>query len=196
MIDYIKQVQNKMIGRIAMEHGNSYHVLEAAKTPGNYLEIGILHGGTLIAVALMRKDLGIQGRIVGLDPLNGYYSNNNPDYLLDPITKIPVTLDTVVENAERLGVLDMIEIIQKKSYPFPDELQEIVWSTVYIDGNHWDYGPIMDWFNVEKYTSDNVIFDNFDKDHPDVVSACTIAMGHRDWHLHLKEGITFWLRNE
>ena len=55
MIAYVKA---NMLGRIADEQHNTALMAVAAICPGDHLEIGTLHGGSAIVVALLKKQFG------------------------------------------------------------------------------------------------------------------------------------------
>lgn len=170
-----EKVQRDMLGRMALEHDNAIIVARYAARDGDHLEIGTLHGGSAILVALTKQLLGFSGKVVCIDPLDGYYKNTMRGMNYDPITQVPVSLSTLQENVKRLGVTDRIEIIQARSIPWP--IRDREFETAYIDGNHWDGVPMLDWLNVRKVTRQYVAFDNCDPKHPDVVTACECAKG-------------------
>ena len=170
-------VQRNMIGRLAGKPYDYGLVAQAlVNSGGNYLEIGTLFGGGLIIMAKVMEKFGIDGKCVAIDPLDGYYGKGN----VDPVKKIVPTKDIVLENAKRFGVLDRIEIIQKPSYPFPEEAKKLRYGVAFIDGDHWGDMPWKDFLSVEKITDKYIIFDNYDKSHPAVVEAVIRATG-RGW---------------
>lgn len=198
-MDVVKQVRNEMLGRIAEDKMNVYHLLEIVKLAGdgNYLEIGVLHGGCLCAVALHKKQLGQKGRCYGIDPLDGYYM----DYIdvkkrgctVDPVTRVPVSLETVKENINRFDLTRRVIIEQAKSHPYPLN-DKLTFAVTYIDGDHWGGAPLQDWMNVKDRTEKFVIFDNHDQNHPAVMEACQVARADPEWAEFLNVGITFALR--
>jgi hypothetical protein len=195
--EIIRRVKKSMIGRIAVTGNNVTRLLEIVKEAGdgNYLEIGILHGGSLCCVALLKKQLGYKGKCYGIDPLNGYYIERVPSrtHKLDIESWIPVTEDTVNENIRIFGIENEVEIIKAKSDPFPIN-KDIKFNVAYIDGDHWENGPKKDWDNIKNLVTDYVIFDDYDDRHPAVKMACTIASGEDNWGTYLSDGITYVLR--
>lgn len=175
-----------MIGRIASEQNSSSIMACYAAEDGDHLEIGSLHGGSAILVALLKRELGLSGKVVCVDPLDGYYKGYPSECNVDYISKIPVNMATISANIFRFMVGDVVEIIQKKSDPWPLGGRQFV--TAYIDGDHWGEGPLTDWDNVKACTSRYVIFDNCDKKHPAVMEACRIAS--LEWKHVYQEGIT------
>lgn len=180
----IENVKANMLGRMAEERDNVLLVAATAACDGDHLEIGTLHGGSAIVVALIKKQFGYSGRVVCIDPFDGYYPNSKRYHKLDILTHIPVTVETLRENMRRFGV--ELEIIQAYSDPFP--ITNRRFATAYIDGDHWNGMPLKDWNSVKGITDKFVTFDNCDFNHPDVLTACNIA--EREWLPYKREGIT------
>ena len=199
-MDIIKHVKENMTGRMCDEQRNVAYLLEMIRIAGdgNYLEIGTLHGGSLCAVALWKKEHKQFGTCYAIDPLNGYYT----DYLnvkkrgcaVDPITKIPVAIETVKANLRKFGVDRRVKIIQEKSDPFP--LQGVQFAVTYIDGDHWGEAPLKDWLAVKDITTQFVIFDNYSPSHPDVIEAAHFAADDPQWDKFMHAGITYALRRK
>lgn len=194
--DIIKRVKKSIIGRLAdkKEIGNTALMLSAVEAggDGDYLEIGVLFGGSLIAAALLKNALGQKGKCVGIDPLNGYYvERRSADTNRDILTKKPVTPETLQKNLRKFGVEDRCEVIQANSFPLPVKGK---FAVTYIDGDHWGDAPLKDWESVKDITTKFVVFDNFDDKHPDVIKACLIAEQDPKWERWLAEGITFILK--
>lgn len=194
--DIIKRVKKTIIGRLAdnPELGNTALMLKAVEAggDGDYLEIGVLFGGSLIAAALLKNALGQKGKCVGIDPLNGYYvERRSADTNRDILTKKPVTPETLQKNLRKFGVEDRCEVIQANSFPLPVKGK---FAVTYIDGDHWGDAPLRDWQSVKDITTKFVVFDNFGEEHPDVIEACLIAEQDPEWERLLVNGITFILK--
>ena len=199
-MDVVKRVRSEMTGRIADEQNNVMYLLEIVKRAGNgnYLEIGVLHGGTLCAAGLWKQELNQRGQCVGIDPLDGYYM----DYIdtpkrgckVDPITRLPVAEDIVKENIKKFGLSRRCKIIKSKSNPLPDKAAGMEFSVTYIDGDHWGDAPYVDFENVKDITTGYIIFDNYDEKHPDVMGACHRAAEDPAWDKFFCAGITYALR--
>ena len=196
-MDVIKYVKSNMVGRMCDEQNNVTYLLEIVKRggDGNYLEIGVLHGGTLCAAGLQKKEIGQRGRCYGIDPLDGYYM----DYIdvrgcsVDPVTRKPVDYDTVKENITKfkLGRRCMIQPAKSNPYPLDEKLQ---FAVTYIDGDHWGDAPLKDWLNTKDRTEKYVVFSNHNAEHPAVMEACKIAANDNEWDIFLNVGITFVLK--
>ena len=189
----ITRVRNEMTGRLAYKKRNIDYLLEAVHSAGDgdYLEIGVMHGGSICAVALLKQALGHKGKCVGVDPLTGYYRErrNAPDDM-DIKVPVPINLETVMGNVNCFG-LDNIEIVTKNSYPLPVDGE---FAACFIDGDHWGDGPLRDWQSVKDKVTGYVVFDNDEPTFPDVTRACDVAIADPEWTLHLRAGVTCIVR--
>jgi hypothetical protein len=185
----IANIDKRIVGRITNKDKNYSYLAEIIQLAGDgdHLEIGTLFGGSAILVALLKKEYGYSGKVVCIDPLDGYYKGvKNQCWEADPIAKIQVNRKTLDDNLRKFGVIDEVEIIQSKSYPFPIENRRF--ASTYIDGNHWQDWPSKDWRSVKDITEKYVLFDDYTKSHPAVVCACEEAKNSNDWKvLFLKE---------
>lgn len=181
-------IRQRIWGRIASEQDNAAIMACFAAIEGDHLEIGTLHGGTAILVAAMKKELQLPGKVVCIDPLDGYYANMDRGDITDPITGVPVSIEVLYDNITRFDMLDRIEVISKKSDPFP--LKNRRFASAYIDGDHWVKMPMIDWQNVSRITDRYVIFDNCDVEHPAVLDACLSAAFTSEWTSTFRQGIT------
>ena len=180
----IQNVKRDMLGRMADEYHNVRLMASTTLCDGDHLEIGTLHGGSAIVVALLKKHCGYSGKVVCIDPLDGYYPNSKRYSRLDILTHIPVSMETLKENMRRFGV--QLEVVQAYSDPLPITGRRF--ATAYIDGDHWNGVPLKDWNAVKRITDKFITFDNCDFNHPDVLHACNIA--EREWQPYKREGIT------
>jgi hypothetical protein len=181
-------IHQRIWGRIASEQDNAAIMACFAAIEGDHLEIGTLHGGTAILVAWIKQELKLSGQVVCIDPLDGYYLGMDRGEDVDPLTKVPVSIETLHDNITRFDLQDKIEVIQKKSSPFP--LKDRRFTSAYIDGDHWGDMPMVDWQNVSRITDRYVIFDNCDKEHPSVLDACLSAAFTSEWTSIYRQGIT------
>jgi hypothetical protein len=191
--DIVRLVGSKIIGRLANKYRDieldNVHVLLdfiSRAGGGNHLEIGTLFGGSAIAVALLKLQLGQAGVIVCIDPLNGYYKMDGSG---NDVSGIPVTPETLFRNIENFFVEDRILVM--RAYSQLCSNLNIQFSTAYIDGDHKRGAPLNDWFLVKDMVSKYVIFDNCDELHPDVMSACEYAELDTDWQCVYNKGISF-----
>jgi hypothetical protein len=158
---------------------------------GDHLEIGTLFGGSAILAAAIKDEFNLNGKIVCVDPLTGYYGNS-----VDPKSGVKVTKDRVTSNARAFGVLERLEIIPKPSHPWPLEVKRR-FASAFIDGDHKEAGVLKDWEAVQAQVDRVVLFDNYDREHVDVVSAAIKIFGSysRSWiPIHLS-GISLVFAN-
>ena len=170
----IIRVEERIRGRLANKGNNIAVLSELTNIDGDHLEIGALFGGSAIVVALVKKNYKKKGHVYTIDPLNGYYGQDN-----DITTKLPVDQKTFDENLKRFGVADQVTLIKAKSLPMPTELWGKTFATMYIDGDHSGETPLNEFCiyegNIEKY----IIFDDFDM--PAAKKAYRVACSHKGW---------------
>jgi hypothetical protein len=190
----VEEVKAGIKGRICDEQDSvaimAIYALEAGH--GDHLEIGTLFGGSAIVVALLKSRHGLDGKVYCVDPLNGYYYTRS-GRRIDKISGLRVDRATLDYNAWQFGVEDRIEVIEKHSIPWPDELKDNKFVSAYIDGDHWKNAPMEDWENVKDRVSRFVVFDNYDNGHKDVMRACEHAAADPGWLPCHQQGITFVL---
>ena len=195
----IKEVQASMKGRICYEQNNvavmANYALDAGD--GDHLEIGVLFGGSAIVVALLKKRHGLKGKVYCVDPLDGYYFASL-GMRADPNSRGKLSVDRAAldYNIRQFGVEDYIEVIEKPSIPWPDELKGKQFVSAYIDGDYWEEAPTTDWENVKDNVTRFVIFDNCDYKHPSVIKACELATEDQNWKTVWNAGITYVLERE
>jgi len=191
--DIIADIHKGIIGRLAELDDNVFQLAcaVASEKDGDHLEIGALHGGSAILIALLKKEMGHKGKVYCIDPLDGYYKNTAHECPVDPVTFLPVSLEILVQNIRIFSMEKQIIILITKSIPWPNKLKDKIFTTAFIDGDHWHGTPMADWKNVSKRTSGTVIFDNYDKDHPSVLSAGEMACDDPEWDEVFNEGIIY-----
>ena len=194
-LEYAALVQCELPrGRCADSVNNMANIaaLSVFSKRGDYCEIGTLFGGTAITVALTRKYYGSKGNVYCIDPLDGFYTgvvDDNGRKLslpVDPTSRIPVNRETVINNALHFGV--NLTIIQKPSQPWPDEVEGHKFTVGYIDGNHWNNWPLLDFQEMSRVVSKYIIFDNNDNLHPAVKKAVKFAL-ENGWKVHMQDNI-------
>lgn len=161
----------------------------AAAGDGDHVDIGTLFGASAIEAALVKKRLGLKGKVYCIDPYEprDNIATNLPDNM--PKEGDP---ETLMRNAEKFGV--ELTLIQKRSYPWPDELKDAVFATAYIDGDHLGDTPWNDFQNVQSRTTHYIGFDNFEETYGDVIRAVQKAVDTGDWFYYFKNGVFVALR--
>lgn len=157
-------VAGHMIGR--MSDGRESAAVAAAASvmagDGTHIETGVLWGGSLLTTALLRKWYGVKGKVIGVDPLNGYYKSG-PDrhHWTNQQLRFPISAETLWANAQRLDLSDLIELVPEFSYPWPKRLLRRKVNSAHIDGDHWGTGPYYDFQSVASRGARVITFDNF-----------------------------------
>jgi hypothetical protein len=187
--EIISQVKEGLIGRFADAGEASKTILKVVELAGdgNYLEFGVLHGGSLCAVALYKKALGHTGICVGVDLFNGWYFNRTGK-LLDK-SGVPVTLDIVKTNVSNFD-LDNIKLVQGDTQNF---ITDINYKVAFVDAGHSFESAWKDWLKVKDITTDFVIFHDYLLI-KGVTKACNRASEDRDWTVFEKKEGVFVLR--
>lgn len=199
MITIIRRIKQEILGRFALGNTEAELLGWVVEQSGNgdYLEIGTLFGGSAILAGMVKKERGLEGHVVCLDPLNGYYMGTGEHTnMLDPIARKPITRETLDSNLQHFSTHDITEIIQKNSYPFPAELKNRQFSCSFIDGNHRSNYPTCDWHSVKNITTGYIIFDNCEKKYPAVQKACELASSTAGWsHVKTEHSLVVFKRD-
>jgi hypothetical protein len=181
-MEIISRVDKNLTGRFARSKVKRLLEIVELAGDGNYLEIGVLHGGSLCSVALLKKELGHTGTCVGVDMFNGWYGKKDK-------TDVPVTIEVAQENVNKFG-LDNVELIKAKSPNFETDKSFVV---SYIDGDHREAGVWDDWLKVKDITTGFVVFHDY-KMIAGVTRACNRASLDKDWTVYRKREFVFALR--
>lgn len=188
--EIVKLVKNNIVGRYANAGNVSDHIFDLVEQAGDgdYLEIGVLNGGSISAVALFKKSLGQTGMCYGVDPFDGYYFETKK-LLIDKKSGVAVTLETAQGNVDKFG-LDNVQLIRAKSPNFEFDKQVTV---AYIDGDHSFDGVMADWQKVRGIATRFAIFHDY-MAIDSVTQACDhIAAEERGWHVIRKDKFAFVL---
>lgn len=140
---------------------------------GDYVEIGSLYGGSAITVALTKKEFNLKGFVWCIEP--------NPR--------------DIYNNAKLFGVQDKIIVYQTPS-------EEMVWgdytfSCGFIDGDHREPNPELDWRMLEYRVNRYIIFDDYDKSEKGVEFAVRDVLldYESDWKpVHISDAIVIFER--
>jgi len=188
----VAHVKKHMTGRMCDEENNVLQMLEACQIDGDHLEIGTLHGGSAVAVALMKMEYGLSGKVVCVDPLSGYYMGLKRGKPIDPYSGTPVSRAVLEKNARTFRV--ELEIMQMKSDEAFDEFRHTRrrFASAYIDGDHWGDAPLRDLYECMNIVSTVIAVDNYDRRHIEVMQACDTAAKY--WEAQPHTGILYVLR--
>jgi len=159
---------------------------------GDHVDIGSLYGASAIGAALIKKELGFEGNVYCIDPydqeerdsmVKGTHNLQNP---------ISATAEELIANAEFFGV--EIKLSEQNSHPWPEELEDNIFASAYIDGDHVGDGPMNDFLNLRGRTTGFIGTDNYEEEYPDVVSSMIFAMDTEDWFLYYKNLVFIAIR--
>jgi hypothetical protein len=181
----ITLVSEEISGRIATPDDELILLgrILAQVVEGNHLEIGVLHGGTAIYSALVKKKLNLGGNVLALDPMSGGWWDDAKDpagYILTPENTINNIRHFVTKYQ-----LD-IDLAPVKSWDFlPDNRKHTEFATALIDGDHSYGGCSTDWNLLKEITTRFIIFHDYDNLHPGVMRTVDVdvAMDKR-WTYH------------
>ncbi|MDH5507632.1 MAG: class I SAM-dependent methyltransferase [Anaerolineae bacterium] len=180
-----QEIGEHMVGRIAgypQDHGALAQAVYLAGH-GDHLEIGTLFGGSAILAARIKQDYNLAGKVVCVDPMQGYYGKP------DPFTGLLPSEELFWENAGKFGVTERMELVVARSKPWP-LAAERRFASALIDGDHSPDGVRHDWQRANAQTSRYVVFDNYDKSFPGVRRTVRMAGQEEAWRCVLVYGIS------
>src|SRR5690606_733899 len=188
--EIVNQVKSKIAGRYANAANVFAHIAEVIEKAGNgnYLEIGVLNGGSICAVGLLKRELKQTGLCVGVDPFDGYYKAST-GMRTDKKTGLEVTIELAQSNVDKFA-LDNVQLIKAYS-PFFN-IGDMRFAVSFIDGDHSEEGAFSDWMKVKDITDRFVIFHDYGRIEG-VTKACDRAALDSDWRVYRKEDLVFIL---
>ncbi|MHC4911736.1 MAG: FkbM family methyltransferase, partial [Planctomycetota bacterium] len=165
----ISLIEADIVGRWCGELGDKLlqylSIVQVTRATGSKaidsIEIGTLFGGSCLARLFAMRDLGVQGKVVCIDPMTGYY-----DQQLDPNAGIPVTAEVFFRNIDSFGfsreAIDLREVKSEDPQALTG-LREKSFATLLIDGDHSYRGVRYDWENYSKFVCPDgtVLFDDY-----------------------------------
>ena len=118
------------------------------------------------------KYLNCQHTVIGIDPLNGYYVQDNSDYSSkrDILTNLPINLETVKMNIGKCG-LSLKNIIFVKDYSQSESALRVAGkykiASIYIEGDHSYEGLKRDFGNYFQFVVPGgyILIDNYKDSH-------------------------------
>ena len=157
-----------MTGRLALiSEAEAALLARYAAIPGDHIDIGCLWGGTAILVALAKRDAGVPGKVITIDPMTGGWWDSE-----DPAVKLKPSLELVLENLEKFHLHDNnVQVVVKKSDPWPLS-KRIHPVSILIDGDHRYEATAADWRNASATTARYILFHDYaSPKHPGVQKA-------------------------
>ena len=146
-----KYVSENIVGRVATQ--SLEFVAMAAivsKYPGNFCEIGTLHGGTAIMVAMFKKAIEQDGDVYTIDPFIKSVAWRD---------KRPPTEESVRANFEYFGVEDRIHFHKGHHPPLP---WDVDFTVAFIDGDHKYESVKADFENLKNRVSNVILYHDND----------------------------------
>jgi len=168
--------------------------MAAVAGDGNHVEIGSLNGASAITVALVKKELGYKGKVYCIDPYEPRDEKIGGSQGQIPSDVLNGSPEVLQKNAEAFEV--ELTLIQKKSQPWPKELDKVSFVTAFIDGEHINDTPWLDFQECAKRTSGYIAVDNYEEGYPDVIEAVNkilTEMG-REWSVYYKNNLSIIFR--
>ena len=159
---------------------------------GDHVDIGSLYGASAIGAALIKKELGFTGDVYCIDPYDQETRDATVKSRSGMNNPVSATADELMANAEFFGV--ELKLTKQKSYPWPEELEDNVFASAYIDGDHIGNGPLNDFESLRGRTTGYIGTDNYEEEYPDVVSSMIFAVDTEDWFLYYKNLVFVALR--
>ncbi len=206
-LECIALIEKRIIGRHCGDLGDKLSqyltIIQFFRESGvdraDSLEIGTLFGGSCLLKLMAMKDLNVNGKIICIDPMGGYYGNN-----IDPYSGIEVSADILFKNLDIFGI--PIEAIELRRMPSSDNKAtdgfiESSFATLMIDGDHSYQGVLDDWDKYSDFVNERgfVIFDDYaDSDWPDItkfVYELSCDLPH-SWNLIGQIGTTFLIKKK
>jgi len=171
-------IEAEIEGRVATPRESSRVLIDHIKDfEGDHLEIGALYGGTIILTAMMKP----HGKIFAIDPVDehGYYGRD--DQLIKGKRSRPNS-EILRRNLAHFKVSNRVIHVNKFSHPFP--IQDILFDTAYVDGDHTLEGAYQDFLSIRNIVRHVIVYDNFDDAHLGVLGAVNDAVRNfPEWKL-------------
>lgn len=163
--------------------------------PGDHIEIGTLFGASAIMAALVKEEFGHAGKVYCVDPFLPRQAGMKYQESDERIkNNKEATLEIVLENFEKFKVSDRMVVVPQPSYPWPEDLKDHEFVSGFIDGDHSNGMPWLDFLSLRGRVKNFLAFDNFEEAYGEVVIAGVRAMTVGEWFLHYKEGVFLSLR--
>jgi len=149
-----KYIHETIDGRMTMDPDDAGAIASCvAMCSGHHIEVGVLHGGSLILAALIKQIAGQTGKCYGVDPFGWFEGQTQAGPEPSPFI--------VLANAKKFGV----EVHPHKCHhpPLPDELARLEFDTAFIDGDHSYAAARADWEYLKNRVRRYVLFHDIQK---------------------------------
>ncbi len=190
---------NEIVRRMNGQNGSKIATLQdvasvVSKCSGDHLEIGSFYGASAIVAVLAKRKAGQPGNVYCVDPF-GY--DRQEDVAIKNMKMTQSQGDDIVNqfhaNLKMFGVKDRVTLIQKPSYPWPDELRGMRFDSVLIDGWHYDETPLQDARNAVLVADKYIILDDVTKRYQSIRDAYDFILSTGEWSeiYRSKNAVTF-----
>ena len=157
------------------------HLVSIYGGEGDHLEIGSLFGASAIVAARTKLATKQGGKIVCIDPM---LTDEQEPYFhvqgMNAVEKLFFDNQELIFRDSTKG-FDNIELVRARSQPWPLD-QSRRFTTAFIDGWHYEDGPLMDAKIVAKITDVAILLDDVGRHYPDVYKAFKYLVGHPKWY--------------
>lgn len=146
---------------------------------GDHIEVGVLHGGSIILCAYAKGVFRAAGHLYGIDPFKQYHTGN----IIPP----RLSWQAAQNNIELHNMEKHITIYEGYHPPLPPELQNHTFASAFIDGNH-EFQPCLDdWLYLKDRVKGMIAF--HDVHNPwGANTVFQIAVKDPDWEFAHREG--------
>lgn len=120
-------------------------LIESIDEPATYLEVGVLYGETLVAVAQNAKNIK---KCIGIDSYEPYVDELNNYYYVGPALS-KLNLHTCMQAIKNSGVSEKIELIVEDSHTAKNKIADNSIDVIYIDKSLTATGvkqDLLDWW--------------------------------------------------
>jgi len=159
-LDLEVKIRQEMLGEFQV-WGNQVALLAQivqAAGNGDHLDIGTMWGGSAILAALVKKIMGLGGKVHTIDLLERSFYEQHKWYLTSEDKTIYPTLDQLIRNFGLFDVSDRIAFYQMRSADWEFEEQEPV--SAFIDGAH-DFDSVLADWQICKEHCDLIMFHDY-----------------------------------
>ena len=157
------------------------HLVSMYGGDGDHLEIGSLFGASAIVAARTKLSKHQNGKVVCIDPM---LTDEQEPYFhvegMTPVEKLFFDNQELIFR-ESTKPFSNIEFVRARSQPWPLDPSKR-FTTAFIDGWHYEDGPLMDAKIVAKITDVAILLDDVGPHYPDVYKAFKYLVGHPKWY--------------
>ena len=157
------------------------HLIRNYGVKGDHLEIGSLFGASAIVAARTKREVKSEGKVICIDPM--LTDEQEPHFHVEGMTPVEKLF---FDNQELIFIVSTkafgnIELVRARSHPWPIDMNKR-FTTAFIDGWHYNDGPLMDAKIVAEITDVAILLDDVGPHYPDVYKAFEYLVSHPRWY--------------